>query len=66
MQKLHDYVLRQLHSTLFREPSFQDNEFTAKVNMLQWVTPKKFGVPNAEVVFKPNLWQLAIDKLKTI
>lgn len=66
MQKLQDYVLRRLHSTLFKEPSQQDNFFSAKVDTLQWVTPSRFGVPNAEVVFKPNLWQLAIDRLKKI
>lgn len=66
MLRLREYVLRRLHPVLFQEPSQQDQELLSKVESLQWVTPGRFGLHNSDVVYKKNLWQIAIERLKQI
>lgn len=55
-----------LHPVLFSAASDQDTLLKNKIEGLQWITPKQFGVPNADLVYKPELWQLATNKIKQI
>lgn len=39
LDRVQEFVVRRLHSYLFRLQSGQDEEFTEKADKLQWVTP---------------------------
>lgn len=60
--------MRRLHSSWTGKSSENpgDREFREKVARLQWVSPKQFGVPRPEEVFKQRSWTLAIKRLKTL
>ena len=57
------YILRSLHSTLFKVQSAQDEALTAKVEQLQWVTAEQFGVKDCARVRHPKLWEAATKHL---
>jgi hypothetical protein len=57
-------VLRRLHSYLYAQSCDDDKQFYQQAQTLQWVTPKAFGVPDSDKVYRPHLWAIAIDKLK--
>ena len=60
--------MRKLHDTLFHKKleNEEDKSYLFQVKQLQWVTPKQFGVPDSEVVFKPRSWDLAIKIMKNL
>jgi hypothetical protein len=39
LEKVEEYVMREMHSTLFREASESDKTYAEKVDKIQWVTP---------------------------
>ena len=57
-------MLRRLHSYLYAQSCDDDKQFYQQAQTLQWVTPKAFGVPDCDKVYRPHLWAIAIDKLK--